>query len=373
MIAAPDRESMKSLVVAWLHLEGVSCTLLMKPSNQVHVHFASHDTLAAALKSSPLLKQCCCVAHSAWKELECGQPRHMLAERLDFSCRPQPGHKLEEVDGAVKELLTRLNIEYTTFWLPGTQRHKQSTLTYVSDLTFCVLPRAVAWSDLDSTIKRITLDRPLLWGGELKVHAPHLPSLRRCTQCSVLGHSSESCPVYEGEAVRLLFKSAVPFSFLTHALTVTGAPRGFLGHDQEQQPHRKVTLLFTKGMSTADMWTALQPLLSDPEVFSQLHGEPRPVNMLDRMNECRECGRMGHHQCEYGPSRFGIVRMHVHPQGGAGAARTQPMHMQPRDLMCKSWRRSKQCPRLDKKGGVSPSAPCGLRAPAHKAGVLSVP
>jgi hypothetical protein len=138
----------------------------------------------------------------------------------------------------------------------------------------------------------------------------------------------------------------------------------------------------------------LQQIVAD---FSMLHirpllqEEPRVVRPADRKRECRECGSLARpHQCPFTDRAAGTVaRLRLQPAASRSVthhreadeslpspsaaprppppARSSPaLRLTPPSLsasfsdsnMCKSWRRTKTCPRLDK------GKPCGYTHPA---------
>ena len=213
-------------------------------------------------------------------------------------------------------MATRL--EYVSFWSSppsGTYKGTQARLVVN------VLPRCYA--SLRADIERMHLNFELR-GSKVSVHAPNSPQLARCTQCSVIGHASQACPLYSGRAIRLLFQRPVHFGFCAQLQASSGARIAYLGAGiNEQQPSRRMTLLFaaSSGDEAADMaliMPQLLPALMPIVALGLLHCQPRGVSALDRERECVECGtaRGQPHDC---PFAFGRL---VKP---AAAARSQPV------------------------------------------------
>ena len=59
----------------------------------------------------------------------------------------------------------------------------------------------------------------------------NLPPLLRCSECHTLGHSSSTCPLFGGVAVRLVFKKPMsPVFFGTFVKCVPGVRSAMLGN-----------------------------------------------------------------------------------------------------------------------------------------------
>ena len=171
-----------------------------------------------------------------------------------------------------------------------------------------------------------------------------------------MGHDSSECPRYSGVALRLLFSAPVPYAMLLALRDRMDAlAESFLGNGALVLPHRKVTLLFDddpKGESVARLTSALEPVMAE---YGRLMQEaPRIVDMQHRLMECGECGSLQKaHVCPF-PVKIGLQpQRQPQTRSSQGVASSSPPVASaaagaaaPVDMMCKSWRRTHECPRL---------------------------
>ena len=201
------------------------------------------------------------------------------------------------LEAEVSDMLKAAGVDHTYRWYPsshsGLLSHK---------VTVCVLPRHISVEALTDTVHRIRSLKLKLCGGEVEVHAPNIPSLALCKECSQLGHGGQACPIYGGIAVRLLFKSTVSFPALQQLQADTGARSAYLGNSTSQMlPHRVVTLLFGAELSDPQrLVERMEPTMR--KWRHALHEAPRQVDPKDRQRECRECGSLVKpHTCPFAP------------------------------------------------------------------------
>jgi hypothetical protein len=236
----------------------------------------------------------------------------------------------------------------------------------VHRVLFNVLPRQASSQDLAALVQRLH-GKHLLLGSPVNVQAPNTPELARCLDCSELGHTKQACPLYQGHAIRLLFKNTVSFARKEQLQRELCASSSFLSHGvNEQAPHRKVTLLFVLDPANEDDLRSLhQRLVAWLRLHqSLLHAFPRLVNVAERHKECKECGFLGKgqqpaHVCPLAPPSFAgqLKRSYAQHQQqprsqqpkasgrGAPAPGAAAPAAAPRNIMCRSWRKDKTCAR----------------------------
>jgi hypothetical protein len=345
----------------------------------LHLNFDSVDSLSAALQAYPFLSRCGTLTRGAsWGRQAkcCGQAKHLLPEMLQLRCSPsvKASRDVSQLTEDINKLIKEMQLESSLFWIPSRlDLAQQQDVRYI---IINILPRCADLSTLSEIIER-THNKHQLWGGTVRVHAPNMSALRRCGQCSQLGHDAAACPQYHGLAIRLLFKLPVPFQQLTKMQSMVHAARAYLGRGfEDSKPHRKVTLLFDLSTKTevdlAHLYRRLEPLLA--LVRHQLHQEPTEVDPMQRHKECCECGTiMAPHTCPFFTQPLSLVSMFknrdaARPRAGVGqAARAQhggvdlsSVQLGPsRDrvsgssraathidkAVCKTWRRLHSCPR----------------------------
>ena len=345
-----------------------------KADRVLHLNFNSLSALVAAASKHSFLSRCGTTVSSAWsRKSPCGPEKSKLPELLHFSCLPTQMNNLTHLTSDVTKLLADAGIGYTCLWFPQRQDSRLGASVYNTKptlLSFYILPRHF---DADTLANIITQhhNKLLLWGGRLRIHAPNTPSLSRCTQCEELGHQPTSCPQYKGVGIRLLFKDPVPYAALLQLVKRSSARIGYLGQStNESTPHRKVTLLFDVSSgeeNETDFQTIQQhitPLVA--ALRSRLHQAPSVVRPMDRGRECRECGQMNKpHECPFminrtvtrvamaaaasTPSSSSSLSLPLPASSSSSSPSTSSRSpAASADAMCRSWRRTKTCPRRAK-------------------------
>lgn len=396
-----DAQALLQHVRGWLStqhaLEAASIAVAYAPARQprrVHVNFSSLAGLAAALLACPFLVRCgSLLSGSAWAgAASCGDvKRHQLPELLQLSCIPSASSsgalsQLLNTDAAA--LLREMQLDYTAWWPAssmavhnrGNANNNNNNNEPPSRITLLVLPRSIL--TLSADIERLH-GRFSLWGGKVRVQGVNQPSLRRCTQCDEIGHDSSKCAKYSGLALRLLFKQPLPFAAMLSIRQTAQAKLAFLGSSvDEMQPSRRLTLLFDAQADDLtkmeEILARLAPVISD--LGSDLQQAPDVVNVQHRHRECRECGWLppsgqpaSSHVCpfsmQHGPLPFRSQRPAAAITAPAAAQQSSSRERASvaRDSsaspdtagVCKSWRRNKTCPRLDKQQR------CEFQHPAH--------
>lgn len=383
-----DAQALLQHVRGWLSaqhaLDASSIAVAYAPARQprrLHVNFSSLPGLAAALLACPFLVRCgSLLSGSAWGgAAPCGDvKRHQLPELIQLSCIPSASSsgtlsQLLNTDAAA--LLREMQLEYTTWWPASSMTtHGRGNANNSNEpparIVLLVLPRSIL--TLSADIERLH-GRHSLWGGKVRVQGVNQPSLRRCTQCDEIGHDSSKCAKYSGLALRLLFKQPLPFAAMLSIQQSAQAKLAFLGSSvDEMQPSRRLTLLFDAQAEDTtrmeEILSRLAPVISD--LGSALQQPPDVVNVQHRHRECRECGWMplagqsaSSHVCpfsmQHGPTPFRSQR----PAASVTAPAAAPQQSSSRDRasdaracsassdstgVCRSWRRNKTCPRLDK-------------------------
>lgn len=364
-----DSNALLAHMQAWMPALVSAAPLLAytEPSHRrVHLNFTSSAALAAALSSAPLLVRCGSLPHS-WPRnpLCCGRSKHEQPEMLQLSCVPAQREALPALASAVTALLSEMQLESTAHWHPTSSDPARNGMARI---VINVLPRHASQEQVAATIARLH-DKFMLWGGSVHLQAPNSPSLTRCRGCQQLGHVQELCPLYSGVGIRLLFKSIVSYHFMRQLQTQLGARAAYLGASADQHaPHRKVTLLFDGDESDSalmdDIISRMGTVLA---TFGSLVHESSVVKPRDRQRECKQCSSiLKVHTCPFetqssniGSRSSGGQQQHrssAAPSGGAhprpplaaaGAPRLPTPPSDPADRMCRSWRRTKTCPRKD--------------------------
>jgi hypothetical protein len=369
MNAEPD--AMKELLVQWLpglSAESIAVVLAIgrdAAARRLHVQFHSRDGLAAALKQCPVLIQCSALhpgPKSSWdhRAAYCGPPRHELPEKLELLCQPTDGaaHSAAELDASLPKLLQDMQLDVTSRWLPSSTYGGVAGAAGgpLSRVVVHALPRLVGLADLSALVQRINDAKHVLWGGIVKVSAPNIPSLARCKQCHVIGHTAATCPKYSGPAVRFIFRAAVPYSFLVKMQQAAHASYGYLGNDASREPHRKLTLVFSahtlaerhpaSGAKEAVV-SHISPIIG--MYAERMHEAPDFVNAQERHKECGQCAStQKNHLCPFGP-KFVKGLLRAPATAASTPADRVSEERNPRvDNMCMSWRKTKSCPRLQR-------------------------
>ncbi len=345
----------------------------------LHLNFDSLDSLSAALQAYPFLCRCGTVFSAAsWGPQAkcCGPSKHQLPEMLQLRCTTttQGNRDLSLLNGDIERLLKEMNLAGSLFWSPPKVNPAQQQ--EVRYMMINVLPRFADLPSLSAVVER-THSKHQLWGGTVRVHAPNTAALRRCSQCTKLGHDAEACPQYNGLAIRLLFKQPVPFQQLMTMQSTAGASRSYIGKGfDDLKPHRKVTLLFDLVSHSEDelhaLYKHLEPLLE--QVRPLLYQEPTEVKPMERHRECRECGSiMAPHSCPFSTQPLSLmaimrnknavreqaasspptVRKAQSAAGAVGARESRDRRpvssaeAKVNKTLCKTWRRLHSCPRGD--------------------------
>ncbi len=360
MDSAADRDALLGYVMQWLrntpHGDIIVAHVPHGPreSAKLHINFASFEALGRALARFPFLVRCGSMGTvSSWNTTPCGVPRHECPEMLSFSVSTLTQGNPKDLDGEVTRLLKKMDFDYTAMWFTS------STIIAGSN------SNRKAWSVLVRNVKELKSlvtklhHQHTLWGGKIRVHAPNSPELLRCSQCDQLGHHVNKCTIYDGLAVRFLFKETASFHAVQQLVKMAGARAGFLGASMEElKPSRRVTLLF----DVIDAKTGAEKDLSIiigrvKEVAGglDLHVNPYAVDVKDRQRECRECGDMNSpHECPF--SNFKPKAMsHV-----LSIASRSPEQKD----MCQGWFTRKFCPRQDR------GALCPFKHPPEHVAVL---
>jgi hypothetical protein len=357
----------ESAVASWQPaLRGsMICAFVKAGDNRLHVQFGSRDSMEQALFSVKTLVPCCVTCpRGAWQAVTpCGPPRHDCAERIDIECSlvEDKSHDSKWIADTMQAVLDQVAIEETTHWMPASHRTGRFLLS--------VLARASSVAQLTETVTRINSAGLELGGHPIRAHAPNVPSLARCSQCSTLGHPSDACTEYRGVALRIQWYQPCNFATAIELQRLSGAQRVYLGHDlNTRAASRKLTLLFDDlsdqspimeqiGERLGARLFALQALLVDAYI----------VDLKNRLVECNHCGSMDRpHVCEGGGT---LRKPTVNPRQGArrqpqdddGAA-AQPNHAgaaPARDPICRNWSRHKVCPRQQR------GDRCGYQHPAN--------
>jgi hypothetical protein len=363
-----DSNALLKHVQAWMPalLSAAPLLAYTEPAHRrVHLNFTSSAALAAALSVAPLLVRCGSLPH-AWPRgsMCCGRAKHEQPEMLQLSCVPAQQGELPALASAVTALLSEMQLEASAHWHPTSSDPARNGMARI---VINVLPRHAAHEQVADTIARLH-DKFMLWGGSVHLQAPNNPLLTRCRGCQRLGHVAEQCPQYSGVGLRFLFKDSVSFHFMQKLRDQLGARAAYLGASADQlAPHRKVTLLFDGDESNAalmdDLISRVSLVLST--IGSLLH-ESSVVKPRDRQRECKQCSSiLKVHTCPFetqsssNNSRGGQQQPRSSaaasgasaprpPLASAGAARSSsPPAADPTDRMCRSWRRTKSCPRKD--------------------------
>ena len=356
---ATDREALTAHVTRWIQhgTEGI-CAVHIPPREKprIHLNFTSLHSLGFCLSRVPFLVRCGSLGTvSQWNSKPCGPPRHKLPEMLHLTCTPTHPKQLARLAGDVKEMLAAAGVEYTAFWFPKTNHERRvgDNIRASTRITLSVLPREI--SGLEEIITKMH-SRVHLWGGALRVHAPNMPKLMRCSQCSRLGHHADHCSFYHGLAIRLLMKEPVSYHAMTTLAADAGARIGYLGSSVEElKPSRRVTLLFDvpHGEESAGQTEGLVSRMEEviKKHKSLLYEEPTIVQAKNRHRECRECGSMvAPHECVFASFMGGRDRRAPAPPSSTHTSRsTTRGSAGDHDVnMCKSWRQLKKCPRMEK-------------------------
>ncbi|HVT63215.1 MAG TPA: hypothetical protein VHD33_07010, partial [Legionellaceae bacterium] len=251
-----------------------------------------------------------------------------------------------------------------------------------------VLPRN---TDVDFIRSTITKHHKalLVCGSPISIHAPNLPSLRRCKHCSELGHSPDRCPLIQGVALRLLCNQTIPYSQMIHLKQLTKARRAYLASGPEiKYPHRKLTLIFDADINDVNSMNELEEqlaaLVSSKEVTNLISVNIFSMKEYHRIKECKDCNHIftkadmnDVHICTWNKVNRNTMQQQsgnavpqqpvtataAHPSAasqtnstlGAGrvastattTAAAGPISSND-DRICYNWRRVKTCPRRDK-------------------------
>ena len=266
----------------------------------------------------------------------------------------------QKAESEVKKMLGDWKITFTTVWIsqhrpafdPAFRRPGPPALTVN------ILPRLIRESAIRNVIEKLHMIAEI-GGGKCRLHAPNTPALVRCQQCESLGHSSATCSMYEGRAIRLLMKTPVAIVWAKKLATEVQARAVYLGSDiHEILPSRRVTLLFDM-TEEQHIATRLEPFITLMRDKGLLMNAPHTVSVKSRSSECRECGSViKPHICPFvsntdfrvGGSSVGSGRIN-----GPDAAIAEIHKL---DSMCRSWKTKKSCPRKDK------NQPCKFEHPA---------
>ena len=361
----------QSIVAAWQPSlrDSMHCAFVNRDDyNRVHVQFKTRDSFDRALSSVKSLVPCCVTAphaQSAWHPSlsHCGLQRHECIERIDIDCAHSGADNTKEaqwIASAAKTILDLAAIDVTTHWIPSTQRSNRLRLS--------VLARASSVAQLTETVNRINSAGLMFEGHLIRAHAPNVPSLALCNQCSALGHPTDECTEYRGVALRIQWRQPINYAMATQLRDTANAQRVYLGQDLNQRAaHCKLTLLFdnlSDEMVTPYLEQIGERLGAPLLAMQHLIVDTYIVNLRDRLHECTHCGSMDRtHRCESGVP---LRRPHVNPRQDAARQQQNNNGAQPnnaaaapvRDSICRSWSRSKVCPRLTR------GDRCGFQHPA---------
>jgi hypothetical protein len=402
MQRAPESDRRASLL-AWLPPlaqcglvdEGACEVLNHNQHKHLHLIFSSRAGLAEAQRLVPALVRCGTLASQlerpAWGDPShhafhpCGPPRHKLPELLVFSCLlassspPAPEQIQREVDSMLAS--GPVSVSGAHWWHAKPQPGR---------LVVNLIPRTNSEEEIKSITARLE-KHGCLFSAAVQVHAPHMPSLSRCSECQQLGHEGATCPSYQGAAMRLLFMQPQPLAKMHALRKLVGARGAYLGSGiLDTAPHRKITLLFDgeqhrDEQQLAKFSLALSTVLSEFDRTHALKETFRSVNVQHRLTECASCGFVGssinvrhrgcivrvvEHSCPF-PDPAMQFHLSVRGKGvgqqnqppsrpqqqprppieGAGKGRPVPSGgaarpSQPNDGMCNSWRYNKVCPHL---------------------------
>ena len=277
--------------------------------------------------------------------------RHLLPELLRLSFTLPLGVDAANVEAALTRVLAEdMKLPFTVLWFPTSKG---------TAIVANVLPREI--QQMRETVERLDGKFQVL-GALVAVDAPNVPELSRCRECGQVGHRAERCTRYSGTGLRLLLKKPLPWLRLQDMKAHLGASEAYLADSTERrEPHRKATFVFRELSDEAMQEMIMQrlvPLLA--HFFDLLQEDPSLVRPQDRRKECPQCnaiagGQQGH-ECPFsgaapqrqaqsaahagGPRRVQVLGAGRQPEvGGTAAAQL------PRDNMCHSWRKSKQCNR----------------------------
>jgi len=337
----------------WPALQQAGCApqwvwALGESDPRVHLVFDDERHLHTALHVMPALVRCGADAHclKAWTRSEpCGKPRHLLPELLQVTCKPRdslPAH-LGDLPQLLQDTLHTMGVEcQCPPWFSSKHNPAGARAQQAQQLVFNVLPRVTAVEPLLELVHRVSGAHTFL-GGSMHMHGPNSPALRRCSECNVLGHARERCPLFGGLAVRLLFKQAFGVLDLRRVQSMLGGSHAYFGSSAHGlQPSRVVTVLLR--MDSGEE-AALAQLEQPMERFlakyaSFLQEAPRMVDTRQRRNECAQCGSTDkQHACPFPNGRLPqLVKRHQQPQH-------PQQQQQQHDKMCCAWRVRKQCGR----------------------------
>ena len=216
--------------------------------------FKTHADLVLALKNIPWLVRCE-VGHTLYS-MKCNKiRRHELPEALRFVCN-HPTEKVpsssEATLAAFKSIVDAMGFDTQAVWKSSQSAYDAKVATHIG---FWVLPRGADPASLVALIDRLHR-KHTFFGGLIDVHGPNLPQLARCPDCHLLGHSSASCPLFGGTAVRLLFK--VPIAAFRFEVLLEVAPSmrtAMLGNTHSRDrwsPSHKATLFFDARESSVE-------------------------------------------------------------------------------------------------------------------------
>lgn len=375
-----SRDALLAHVLSWLKLNQADVSVVYVVQTRLHINFTAQQALASALSTIPFLARCGSLASGPWRGglTVCGPKRHLLPEMLHLSCLCARVMQPDQLTPAIVAMLRQAKMEYTALWFPSSATAALQAPSparggrdQAPRISFYILPRHI--NSVREDIER--LHRKFeLWGGKVMVHAPNTPLLIRCRQCEQLGHIDSNCHQYGGVGFRLLFKKPVPFSVLASLLQRTGAKTGYLGSSLEDlTPSHKVTLLFDIKSDDESgigwMLQRMQPIVE--EYHALLHSAPDIVKPKDRKSECKDCGSVTReHECPFMVAqqpntarRFQHTRGNNNSSSVAAASAGPTAGPRPRvaveDKMCKAWRYSKSCHRLNRKEHCSFEHPAG--------------
>ena len=347
MDSSADRVALLGYVRQWLrdtpHDDLIVAHVPHGPreSAKLHINFASFEALGRALARFPFLVRCGSMGTvSSWNTTPCGLPRHECPEMLSFSVNTLTQGNPKDLDREVTRLLKEMDVDYTAMWftsatiLAGSNSNRKA---------WSVLVRRV--DKLSELVHRLH-HHHTLWGGKIRVHAPNSPKLIRCTQCDQLGHHVNKCTIYDGLAVRFLFKETASYHAVQQLVKMVGARAGFLGSGMEEvKPSRRVTLLFDAAEKDLSV---IIGRVREVAGGLALHVNPYAVDVKDRQRECRECGDMtSPHECPF--SNF-------KPKAMSHVLNIASRSLEQKD-MCHAWFTDKFCPRRDR------GDPCPFKHP----------
>ena len=371
----------KEAVLEWLpKIDEDGLGAVFVEHQRLHLHFKEHRHLALALKEVPWLVRCGATGSSSWS-LNCyGVARHQLPEALRFKCSNPADvpSSIAKQQSAMKELVAEMGIEERGIWQSSSDVYDIKTNPRFA---FWVLPRETNPVALVALIERVHRKHKL-FGAFVDVQGMNLPPLMRCSECHTLGHSSSTCPLFGGVAVRLVFKMPMsPVVFAGFVRLVPDVRSAMLGNiyinaTTSGVTSHKATLFFNADESTPEKKQQFEELLLElgRQAGAMLHQAPHRITMreAERRQECTTCGaREKEHGCPFrksGPVRSRAPEQPAQQQqqqqqqqqratqaqgsaapskaGGASHAAGSPaVSKQKTAGMCGTWRTLKVCSR----------------------------